>query len=113
MPQRWLGKFETGAAGAIGMTGFGVAVLIRWSHGCCGQLIEIYLERWHNPRMNPYDAPATPPEPRKPGRSITLAMWAVIILAAMLLVELAVVKMHRPQVRTWPSDDAAVPPVAD
>ena len=67
--------------------------------------------------MNPYDAPATPPELRKPGRSITPMMWAAIIFAAFvlveLLVELAVVKMHGPQVRALRSDDAAVPPVVD
>jgi hypothetical protein len=44
-------------------------------------------------------------------------MWAVIILAAIVLAELAVelvvVKTHRPQVRRLPSDDAAVPPVVD
>ena len=80
-------------------------------------MIENYRERWHNPRMNPYDAPATPPELRKPGRSISRVMWVAIIFVAIvlveLLVELAVMKMHGPQVRALRSDDAGVTPVVD
>ncbi len=40
-------------------------------------------------RMNPDDAPSTPPEPPKEVRSITPVMWVAIIFTAFDLVELA------------------------
>ena len=53
------------------------------------------------PRMNPYDPPTTPPEPRRPRRLLTLMQWALIVFVAVgvVLVFMALMLIGMPGVR--------------